>query len=225
MTNLQEMLTYNNRFASAKLDAEQMGAESFAQWKTLITNLHRESYKVYVLCESSGMKAEDSNVDKSGIYTCVKVILDTIGEVKNHKLYANEETAITLIGYSGKRGNVDAPELQYCNSCISNAKKELRLAQEINGYNPEAIQALKVRLEELEAQRTELLATADMRYKKPTMNSANGFRLEVEHYFARVINGQMAKTLEELDKEEEERKAKRKANAKARKQAKAQAQA
>lgn len=225
-TTIANLLVYNNRFANAKLTADQMGAESFDQWKNLVSALHRAAYKVYALCENNGMKASDSTVDKSEIYDCVRVILNNaIGEVKGHKLYANEETAIAIIGYAGRRGNVDAPELQLCNSRISNAKKEIKLAQEINGLNPEYIPALEKQLAELEEEKAELLATADMRYKQPTMTSSNAFRLDIEHYFARVISGQLAKTLEELDAEEAARKEARKSASKARKAKKAKANA
>ena len=222
-TTLAEALVYNNRFATAKITAEQLGAENFATWKQLVSALHRAAYSVYVQCENSGMKVESTSVDKSAIYDNIRIVLNALGEVNGRKLYANEETAIALVSYAGRRGNVDAPELQYCISCISNAKKELALAEQINGYNPEAIKALKERIETRTAEKSELLATADMRYKQPTKTSESAFRLDLEHYLARVIVGQLAKTLEELDAEELARKEARKAKAKARKQAKAQA--
>jgi hemerythrin-like domain-containing protein len=56
-----------------------------------------------------------------------------------------------------------------------------------------------------------------MRIKQPTRTTSNAFRLDVEHYLARAITGQLAKTLEELDAEDADRKAKRAAAAKARK--------
>jgi hypothetical protein len=222
-TTLTNALVYNNRFATAKLTADQLGAESFDQWKKFVSSLHRVCYDVYAKCENSGMKVESTSVDKSAIYDGIRAVLAALGDVNGHKLYANEETAITLVSYAGRRGNKDAPELQFCLSRINNAKKELALAEKINGYNPEAIQELKDRIDELNAEKAELLATADMRYKQPTMTSESAFRLDLEHYLARVIAGQMAKTLEELDAEEAARKEARKAKAKARKAAKANA--
>ena len=224
-TTLANALVYNNRFATAKITAEQLGAENFAEWKKVVSALHRASYAVYCQCENNGMKVESSTVDKSGIYDAMRLVLTALGEINGHKLYANEETAIALVSYAGRRGNVDAPELQFCISCISNAKKELALAKEINGYNPEAIKALEERIETLTAQKAELLATADMRHKQPTKTSEGAFRLDLEHYLARVIVGQLAKTLEELDAEELARKEARKAKAKARKAEKAKANA
>lgn len=219
---LVESLVFNNRFATAKLTAEQIGAEGFDAWKKIATNLHRAAYKVYSQCENSGMKVADTTVDKTEVYDAIRVILTAFGEIKGHKLYANEESAIAIIGYAGRRGNVDAPELQFCNSRISNTKREIATAEKINGFNPEAMEALKANLETLEEERKELLATADMRHKQPTMTSFNAFRLDLEHFFARVIVGQMAKTLEELDAEEAKRKEERKAKAKARKAKKAE---
>lgn len=222
-TTLANALVYNNRFATEKLNAEQLGVENFAQWKNLVNGLHREAYSIYAQCENSGMKVADTTVDKTPVYDAIRVILSAIGEVNEHKLYANEESAIAIISYAGKRGNVDAPELQFCTSRLNNRKTELKKAQEINGYNADAIKALQDDIAKLEEEKATLLATVDMRYKQPTMTSANAFRLDVEHYFARVIVGQMAKTLEQLDKEAEDRKKARQEKAKARKQAKAKA--
>lgn len=220
-TTLANALVYNNRFATAKLSADQFAtAEDFATWKNLVSALHRQAYAVYAQCENGGMKVEDAKVDKSGIYGAMRIILTALGEVNGHKLYANEETAIALVSYAGRRGNVDAPELQFCISRISNAKKELALAEKINGYNPQAIQTLKDNIDTLTAEKAELLATVDMRYKQPTKTSDGAFRLDLEHYLARVITGQLAKTPEELDAEELARKEARKAKAKARKEAK-----
>lgn len=222
-TTLADALVYNNRFATAKLTADQLGAEPFAQWKKFVSDLHRACYAVYVQCENNGMKVADSTVDKSPIYDRVRLILTAIGEVNGHKLYANEETAITLVGYAGRRANKDAPELQFVASRISNAKKELKLAEQINGYNPAAIEELKASIEKLTEEKADLIATVDMRHKQPTMTSEGAFRLDLEHYLARVIAGQLAKTLEELDAEAEARKQARKEKAKARKAAKANA--
>lgn len=221
ISNLQNTLVYNNRFANVKISAEQLSAESFAEWKTLVSNLHRAAYKVYSLCENNGLKAESSSVDKSEVFDCIRSILEVVGEVNSHKLYANAETAIAIIGYAGKRANVDAPELQLCKSRITNAKKELKLSEDLNGISADYISNLKQNLVTLEAEKETLMATADMCHKQPTKTSDNAFRLEVEHFFARVISGQLAKTLEELDAEEAARKEARKASAKARKANKA----
>lgn len=225
-TTLANSLVFNNRFATAKLNADQLGAESFDQWKTLVGNLHRNAYKVYVQCENSGMKVADSTVDKSEVYDAIRVILTGIGEVNEHKLYANEESAIAIISYAGKRGNVDSPELQYCDSRIRGLRNEIKAYEALNvndkEYKAKKLAEMNATLEELKAEKTTLLATADMRYKQPTMTSDNAFRLDVEHFFARVIVGQLAKTLEELDAEEAKRKEERKAKAKARKAKKAE---
>lgn len=220
-TALVEALQYNNRFASVKVDGEQIGVEAFAQWKTLITDLHRASYRAYVICENSGLKAESTSIDKTDIFNAIRTILNLIGEVNGHKLVANAEMAIAMISYSGRRGNVDAPELQLCLSRLSNAKKEYTKYQAINvkdaNYKAKKLAEMEQTIAALEEEKSTLLATADMRHKQPTITSFNAFRLDVEHFLARVIDGQLAKTLEELDAEAEARKADRAARAKARK--------
>ena len=72
-------------------------------------------------------------------------------------------------------------------------------------------------LEGLLEEKRNLIDTPDMKIAQPTRTNFNTFRLEVEHFLARVITGQLTKTLEELDAEEAERAEKRKAAAKARK--------
>ena len=214
---LVEALVYNNRFASIKVDGDQIGVEGFANWKNLITDLHRASYKAYVVCENSGLTAESTSIDKTEIFNAIRSILALIGDVNGHKLYANAEMAIAMIGYSGRRGNVDAPQLQFCISRLNNAKKELRDAEGVSGLADGYVDGLKTRIAELEEEKNTLLKTADMRHKQPTRTSENAFRLDAEHFLARVISGQLAKTLEELDAEDAERKARRAEAAKARK--------
>lgn len=220
ITNIQDVLTLNNRFANVKISAEQLSAESFSNWRSLISDLHRAAYKVYALCENSGMKAESDTVDKAEVFDVLRYILGVIGDVNGHKLYANAESVIAIISYAGKRGNVDAPELQLCKSRVANAKKELRLAESLNGLDPDYISNLKSEIERLEDEKFALMSEPDMCFKKPTMTTENAFRLDVEHFLARIITGQLAKTIEELDAEAEERRAARKAAAKARKAAK-----
>ena len=220
-TALVEALVYNNRFASAKIDGEQIGITNFAEWKKLINDLHRSAYKVYVQCENSGMLAESNSVDKTEVFNCIRAILAFIGDVNEHKLVANAESAVAIIGYSGRRGNVDAPELQFCISRLNNAKREYSNYESLNvddeSYKQNKLADMKKSIDALQEEKSQLLATADMRYKQPTKTTLNSFRLDVEHFFARVISGQLAKTLEELDAEEEARRVARNQRAKARK--------
>lgn len=218
---LVDALVFNNRFASAKLTGEQVGAENFSAWKSLVEKLHRASYSAYVVCENSGLKAESNSIDKTEIFNAIREILSLIGNVNEHKLVANAEMAIAMIGYSGRRGNKDSGELQLCLSRISNKKRELAKYKEINvtdeDYKANVIANMESELSALEDEKTELLKTADMRIKQPTRTNFNAFRADVERFLARVITGQMAKTLEELDAEDAARKAKRAEAAKARK--------
>lgn len=226
---LVDALVFNNRFANKSVNGEQISAEALAEWKTLAEKLHRASYKAYVVCENSGLKAESNDIDKTEIFNAIREILATIGEVKSHKMYANAEMAVAMIGYSGKRANKDAPELQYCISRIRNLQNEIKTYEQMNvsdaEYKAKRLAEMNASLDALEEEKSALLGTADMRIKQPTRTSSNAFRLDVEHFLARAITGQLAKSLEELDAEEAERAAKRKEAAKARKAKKATAPA
>lgn len=216
-----DALVYNNRFANKSVNGEQVTAEGISAWKKLVDDLHRSAYKAYVVCENSGLKAESTDIDKTEVFAAIRGILTHIGEVNSHKMYANAEMAVAVIGYSGKRANKDAPELQFCISRIRNLQKEIAEYEKMNvtdtEYKANRLAEMNANLEALEEEKSTLLATADMRIKQPTRTSSNAFRLDVEHFLARAIAGQLAKTLEELDAEDAERKAKRAAAAKARK--------
>lgn len=226
---LVDALVFNNRFASKSVNGEQISAEALSAWKSLVEKLHRAAYSAYVVCENSGLRAESVDIDKTEIFNAIREILATVGEVNSHKMYANAEMAVAVIGYSGKRANKDAPELQYCVSRIRNLQAEIKAYEAMNVTDAEfkanRLAEMNASLEALEDDKTELLATADMRIKQPTRTNANAFRLDVEHFLARAITGQLAKTLEELDAEDAERAAKRKEAAKARKAKKATAPA
>lgn len=220
-TPIANALVYNNRFANVRLNAEQITAESLKNWRDIVNNLHREAYKVYEYCENNGLKADSTSVDKTAVFDALRILLnDGIGQVNEHKLYANDEIATLTIGYAGKRANKDDDAVKAISQEITNLKKAINSLDGMAGVNPEHIAELKADLTAKEEEKKALLKEADMRIKQPTMTSFNAFCLDVEHALARMISGQMAKSLDELDKEEEERKALRKAKAKAAKAAK-----
>lgn len=218
---LVDALVFNNRFANKSVNGEQITAEGLSTWKGLVDKLHRAAYSAYVVCENSGLKAESTDIDKTEIFNAIREILATIGNVNGRKMYANAEMAITVIGYAGKRGDKKSPELQYCESCISNLRTELRKYEALNVTDAEfkatRLAEMNASLEGLLEEKRNLIDTPDMKIAQPTRTNEKKFRLEVEHFLARVITGQLAKTLEELDAEEAERAEKRKAAAKARK--------
>lgn len=224
---IMNALVYNNRFANEKITGDQIGVENFETWKTMLENLHRSAYSAYVVCENSGLTAESVSVDKTEIFDAIRPILATIGDVNGHKLYANAEMAVAMIAYSGRRANKDAGELQLVNSQISNTKKAIATYEKINvadkAFKEAKLAEMNATLENLVDEKDALLKKADMRIKQPTRTTFNAFRLDVEHFLARTISGQLAKTLDELDAEEAARKEARKSAAKARKAKKANA--
>lgn len=223
-TALVDCIVDNNRFATRKLTAEQLGAENFRIWKELIADLHKVAYLAYSDCENNDLAVDNPNIDLNPVFDKLRAILAEFGEINGHKVCANAELATLIIGYSGKRGNVDSPELQFCLSKIRNRQQELAKYENTNGVNPEAIENLKAEIESLQDEKAELLASPDNRIKKPTRATADSFRLEVEHRLGRLIADQKAKSWEELEAEAEakrkERRAKTKAKAKAKKSSK-----
>ena len=218
-TALVDCLVDNNRFATRKINAEQIGAENFRDWKGLIQSLHNAAYKVYCMCENDNMSTDNPALDFSSVFNALRVILAECGEVNGHKLTANAELATLIVGYSGKRANADSPELQLVCSKISNRQRELAKYRDTNGVNPDYIKSLEDEIEELKEEKATLLDQPDNRIKQPTRTNFEAFRLEVEHRLARVITEQKAKTPEELDAEAEAKRQARRAKTKAKKAA------
>lgn len=221
MSTIAECLVFNNRFASDKLTADQLGAELHKSWVDSVKALHSAAYSVAVKCENDHAQSDAITVDKTALYTALRAILATIGDVNGHKLYANDALATLIIGYANRRANQDSPELQFVRSQISNNKKTLATYETTAGVNPETIQNLKDSISALEEKRDALIAEADNRIKVVTRTSFNAFRLDVEHALARAISEQNAKTWDELEAEVEARRQARRANTKAKKNAKA----
>ena len=219
-STLQDCLVQNNRFANKLLNADQLGADTLKSWTDIVTRLHSVAYSVYVVCENNNLTLESSSVDKSALFNTLREVLSVVGEVNGHKLYANDDLANLVMGYSGKRGNDDSPELQLCLSRIRNRTRELKEYEKVNGVKPETIQAMKDEIEKLEEEKQALLNNPDNRIKKPTRTSARAFRLDVEHRLARVITEQQAKSWEELEAEAEAKRKARRAATAAKKQAK-----
>lgn len=219
-TTLQDCLHDNNRFSNHKLTADQIGADNLREWTKLVEDLRSASYAVFAFCENSDLSVESKSVDKTPVYNALREILSVVGEVKGHKLYANEELATLMVGYAGKEGTKRSPELQFCLSQLRNRREELKKSENVNGVNPDYIKNLEKEIAELEEKKSALEAQPDNKVSEPTRMSATTFRLKVEHRLARVIDEQKAKTWEELEAEAEARKQARKEAAKARKQAK-----
>lgn len=219
---IQKALHDNNGFTSRKLTAEQLdnSLDNLHTWNNLMDELRKAAYAVYEYCENNDLKAEDTCVNKDAVYAPLKAILAEVGEVKGYKLHANEALVINIIKYSGKSGTKRSPELQLCMSKLSNRKSELRQYEKLNGVNPESIEALNEQIADLEDEKKKLEDTYGNKVKDPTRVSLNSFKVEVEHRLARAIDGQLIKTNEQLDAEEQARKDAKKADKKSKKSAK-----
>ena len=212
--SLATNLVYNNRFATKKINAEQVGAETASAWTLAIKVLHRSAYAVYEYCENNGLRIDDNSINKNEVFEDLKRILTKIGDVNGRKLYANETAVNLIIGYAGKRANKDSDELK---DVLADIREKKKATEEAEG---EELETLNAELDELEERKKALIEAPDNRFKQATITSDNAFRLEVEHLCARAIIEQNAKSLAELDAEDAARDAARKAKNKARKAAK-----
>lgn len=221
---LADALVYNNRFFTKKVQGDQIGAEALAVWKKSVDTLHRAAYAAYEKCENSHGAVDTTTVDKTDIFNALRPLLAMIGNVNEHRMYANAEMAILMIGYAGKRGADKSDALKDCENRISHKKAEISSYEKLNvtdaEYKATRLAELNAQLETLQAEKDALIDAPDNRKAKPTRTSPESFRLDAEHLFARAITGQMAKSLAELDAEDAARAEARKARSAARRAAK-----
>ena len=123
--SLATNLVYNNRFATKKINAEQVGAETASAWTLAIKVLHRSAYAVYEYCENNGLRIDDNSINKNEVFEDLKRILAKIGDVNGRKLYANETAVNLIVGYAGKRANKDSDELKNILADIREKKKAI----------------------------------------------------------------------------------------------------
>lgn len=228
-TAMIDCLIDNNRFNNRRINAEQIGAKDFRTWTNLMADLHKVAYKVYEATENH----TDTEAPRSDLFKHVKLILSVIGDLElvdkdgnTHKApvtiddkFAND-IADLCANYAGKIGKDKAPELQYNESKLANARTMLKKYQALNGVNPDAIKALEDEIAELEEEHDDLMNTPDMCKGKPTVASPGTFRQKFEAHLARTIEGQKAKSWEEYQEEKAAKKKKSNKKANERKRAK-----
>ena len=222
IANLASTLVYNNRFGSNKINGDQLGSESFDQWKKMEEALLEASYRVAVKCHDSALRDDRNAVDYSGLYNALHPILAAIGEVNGHRLYANAAFANIMVGLSYREVDSKSTELADIDLQLRNRRSELRSAKELNGVNPEYLEELQDKIDALSEKSKELCKLPDNKVKIIKSATITSFRLKLEHELARIITEQKAKTWEELEAEEEaKRQARRNRTAAKRKQARA----
>lgn len=188
-------------------------------WKSAMENLRRAAYTVNAFCESSNLRVEDEQVDKSAVHTAIRDILALIGDVKGHKMYSNDAIACNVISYAGKEVTEKSAQLKDVEDNIRATRNYLRTVTPANSTE-EFRKSFQQKLDNLLAQKKELESTEGHATSEPGRQEYPAFASKVENRLARAINEQNAKTNEQLDAEEAERKARRNAAAKARKAAK-----
>jgi hypothetical protein len=154
------------------------------------------------------------------VYNSLRAILNQIGLVNGHKMFATTKMATLCVTKAGTgNGNWYAPEMQLAMSKLSNARAYLRTLEKAHS-NEEAIKTQSDIIDTLATEVDNLKKIPDMWHKTATRTKPEGFRADFERTIARAIAGQKAKTWDELEAEDQKRKADRKAKAKANRQAK-----
>lgn len=226
MNNLAKTLTYNATVFNNKeatVNGGQIGPEAYAIWKSTLENAWQKFYRYRYAMQLAIIDPNKTTKEaKSEAFDALQSILDLIGEVNGHAIYKSNELLDELSKHtlSGKKELIG--NASYVQSQLKNLKAEFNKPH--NGASEEWVTDMEEKIaakeEELKLEKKKggSASKFDTRVKFPK------FAYEVETALAKVINGQVAKTWEELDREEEARKAARKARAKEYRQAKRKAE-
>lgn len=224
-TIIKSTLAHNYTIKSnPAMTGEQVGIETFAQWKNAVATCHRDFYKYECDKHRAAGMGEEGAVDATKAFNSLQTILDLVGEVNGHKIVKNQAMLDVLSAHVITVKEPLAGMAWTLNEEKKSLKKELDNVH--TGMSEDYISGLEDRLAEVEE---------ELRLEKKKTNSCapivtkvseTTFRKKFEKELYRsVIEKQAMKSWEELEAEEQARKEERKAKAKARKQAKRQAEA
>lgn len=222
MTKIAEAILYGNKFTNIKVNGDSVGVETFKSWETACNNLEHSLYDVIAKSQNYQL---DEEADLNKVFANFRTLADLLGDVNGFKLRCNIEDALAIAPYTLTDGTKDAPEMQLAKSTKTYYRNMVKTYLATPGVNPKAVEEAQTNLKLATDKVEELKKVENMSTKEPKMVAESSFRLKLEHYLARKIEGQLTKTYDELKAEEDARIAKRKAKRQAKRQAEAKAEA
>ena len=219
-------VNFTKKSASA-ITGDQLGAETFASWKSAVEACRRAFYKYEEAKHIAAGMGKDGTIDKAisdNAFDALQAILDLVGEVNGHPIVKNQSLLDELAVKAVSEKEPLAGRALTVKSQLDNAKARLD-ALNYNGVNPESVESIEAQIAELEEElkiaKKETGSCAPM----GTRVTESTFRKKFEKaLYALAIEKQALKSWEELEAEEEARKAERKARAKAKRAAKREAE-
>lgn len=222
---IQNTLAHNFTIKTGSaMTGDQLGIETFGQWKSSVAKCHREFYKYECAKHNAASQGDKANVDCTKAFNALQEILDLVGDVNGHKVVKNREMLDVLAVKTHSDREPLAGRAETINSELKIVRKQLDNVA--TGMNPEYIEGLQAKEAELEEELKQAKKETGSCAPMKARNSESTFRKKFEKELYRaVIKPQAMKTWEELEAEAEARKAERKAAKQAKRQAEAKAKA
>lgn len=198
-------------------------AEEFYNWDRTLNRLHEHCYEM----NRADYKRDDEKFElhKDCAFEELKALLDLIGDVKGAPIRNSVERLGLVSGFAVKDKAVLVGKALEHKSVVNNLAKQVRDMENgngvmLNGINKDVYKEKCAELEKARKDQKALEKEVGSRDVMPEMSTFNTFKIDVQDYFAKIINGQNMKSYEEVQKELEEEKAAKKAAKKAKKAAK-----
>ena len=216
-TSIAKELVENLRYDMRQLTTKNNGSisvEDMEGWNVRMNTLHHEAYKVYYDCYKNGLSIDNKSVNLKPVYDELHKLLEMIGEVSEHPMFATTAAAIIIVGASPKDYTEKSDELKTAISNKTEANKALKNA------TAENFDELFARAEATASIVKSLSNAPDQKNSGETKGNPDKFAKKVEKYLAEEIYGQSIKSPAQIAAEREAKKAERKAKNKAHKIAK-----
>lgn len=221
--NLAESISAMGQFKKSRtITGNDIGVINNATLISVETRIWREAYHLIAVYHDNDLSATPiPNADKEPLYGAIRDLFTMLGPVNGHPLMVNDAVATMAMTMACKTVNVAHDRCEVAESERKNYRKRLNEYMKApNGVNPDAIKECHDAIEALNAEIKDLEQIPGMKTVEFTRVAFNAFRGDFEHYMADVINGQLAKSSEQLDAEEAARKEARKQAKKAKAAAK-----
>lgn len=202
-TLVHNLTVHNNK--EATVNGGQIGVDAYASWKSALENAWRDFYKY-----RRAMQIVEINPDKSckderiQAFNSLQSILDLVGEVNGHAIHKSPELLDDLSKHAmaaKKSLTGDAMRIQ---SELKNLKAEFEKPN--NGATEEWTKSMEEQISAKEEELKLAKKQAGSASKFDDRAKFQTFARNFETNLAKVINGQVAKSWEELEAEDQARK-------------------
>lgn len=211
--------------SAAKVTGDKVGLDNYSKWTSALEvarpKFHKyQSTKDYnAKMKALGKEAKDLTPFKDDAMDALQAMLDAIGLVNGFALVRSKELLDILSPFAMSEKDELTGEALTVASQIKNYTTQIK-----GGGNEAFISDLEEKKSAAE-ENLRLLKKCEGSAKPSTnMATMTAFTKAIERKMGTVINGQLAKTTEEIQAEEDKRKADKKAKAKAYRQAKREAE-